>query len=87
MTEVLTRQITSKLPTPIARGNYESQYMIVTKLVKRVGLDTLSKAYFNGKYPELVSAWKKQTGKTTQQWKDMVNDFRADKFQEAYDAI
>lgn len=86
VTEVLTRQITDNLPTPIARGNYQNQYLIMTKLKNRVSFDTLAKAYFNAKYDELVAAFKK-SGKTEQQWADLIGHMKAKRFQDAYNLL
>lgn len=55
-TEWFTRKIGGALNPPITRGNYESNFLVIKKLVELVTEPVVAAAYFDGKLEELRRA-------------------------------
>lgn len=79
VTEYFTREICTSLPQPIARGNYQNQFEVITKLAGVVGREVLAQAYFAGKYDGLVQAFVDK-GKSEEIWGQFVAAMKAEKF-------
>jgi hypothetical protein len=83
ITEYFTRKICSGLKNPIARGNYESNYLFAKKFVEVAGEQTVASAYFDGKLADL----KKVIADKGLNWTTIVTKVKQDKWAEAVTAL